>query len=61
MDDKNQGEGNREADRHYREGVQKTVHDTTDQERAEHAREMTPEERREAERAEAEGKGHAKH
>jgi len=62
MDDKrNQGEGDREADRHYREGVKKTVHDTTGEERAEHARDMTPEEREEAERAEARGKDRAKH
>lgn len=61
MDDKNQGEGNREADRRYREGVRKTVHDTTGEERAEKARDMTPEERQEDERAEAKGKGRAKH
>ena len=56
MEDKNQGEGNREADRRYRRGVQETVRETTEQERAEQARKMTPEEQAEAERAEQEGK-----
>lgn len=61
MSDKNQGEGNRDADRRYREGVQKTLDSTTAEERAEKAREMTPEEQREAEEAEREGKDHARH
>jgi hypothetical protein len=42
MDQKNQGEGNREADRHYRDGVRETVEQTTPEERARRAREMTP-------------------
>jgi len=61
MSDKNQGEGNREADRRYREGVRKTLDRTTAEERAEKAREISPEERREAEEAEREGKEHARH
>jgi len=59
--DKNQGEGNRDADRHYRDGVKNTVEHTTDQERAEKARNLTPEQRKAAERAEETGKSHAKH
>ena len=61
MSDKNQGEGNREADRRYREGVRKTIDRTTAEERAEQAREISPEEQKEAERAEREGKDHARH
>jgi hypothetical protein len=60
MGDKNQGEGNREADRRYREGVRKTVEHTTDEERAEDARDLTPEERDAAQRAEKEGKSRAR-
>lgn len=56
MEDKNQGEGNREADRRYRQGVRETVRETTEQERAERARNMTPDEQEEAQRAEQEGK-----
>jgi hypothetical protein len=61
MDDKNQGEGNRDADRRYRKGVKKTVDETTPEERAEKARDMTTEEREAAERAEDKGKSHARH
>ena len=61
MDDKNQGEGNRDADRHYRDGVRKTIEETTAEERARRARNMTPEEREAGERAEGEGREHAKH
>ena len=56
MEDKNQGEGNREADRRYRRGVRETVEETTEQERAERARDLSPEEREAALRAEEEGK-----
>jgi hypothetical protein len=56
MAEKNQGEGNREADRRYRHGVEETVRETTEDERAEKARNMTPEEQEEARRAEQEGK-----
>jgi hypothetical protein len=52
MEQKNQGEGNREADRRYRAGVRKTVRETTDEERANSARELTGEERDEALEAE---------
>ena len=52
MERKNQGEGNREADRRYREGVRKTVRETTEEERATGARELEGEERDEALEAE---------
>jgi hypothetical protein len=55
MNEKNQGEGNREADRRYRQGVRETVRETTEDERAERARELTPEELEEAQRAERNG------
>lgn len=54
------GEGNPDADRRYRDGVRKTVDNTTAFERAERAREMTTTELEEAQEAEEEGKDHAK-
>jgi hypothetical protein len=56
MERKNQGEGNREADRRYRRGVRETVEETTEEERARRARDLTPEEQENARRAEEEGK-----
>ena len=56
MEEKNQGEGNRSADRRYRRGVRETVQDTTEEERANRARELTPEELEAARRAEEAGK-----
>lgn len=56
MEDKNQGEGNRTADRRYRRGVRETVEETTEEERAERARDLTPEELEAARRAEEAGK-----
>jgi hypothetical protein len=56
MEDKNQGEGNREADRRYRRGVRETVRDTTEDERADRARNLTPEELEAARQAEEQGK-----
>ena len=56
MDDKNQGEGNREADRRYRRGVGETVRETTEEERADRARNLTPEELEAARQAEEQGK-----
>jgi hypothetical protein len=61
MAGKNEGEGNRDADRRYREGVQKTVEQTSEEERAEEARDISPTELDDAERAEEEGRGHARH
>lgn len=56
MDQKNQGEGNREADRRYRRGVRKTVEATTEEERARRARDLTPEEQEAARAAEEQAK-----
>lgn len=56
MEEKNQGEGNRTADRRYRRGVRDTVQETTEVERAERARNLTPEEQAAARRAEEIGK-----
>ena len=61
MAGKNQGEGNRDADRHYREGVQKTVKNTTEEERAEEARDVSDKDLKEGEAAEEEGREHARH
>ena len=50
MGEKNQGEGNREADRRYRQGVRETVRETTEEERARRARDLTPAEQEAARR-----------
>ena len=55
-----QGEGNREADRRYREGVRKTVEETTEEERLERAGDITDRELEEAEEAEDEGRSRAR-
>jgi hypothetical protein len=60
MTDKNQGEGNREADRRYRKGVQETVRETTEEEREENARDLSGDELEEAREAEERGRGHAR-
>jgi hypothetical protein len=56
MEKDNQGEGNREADRRYRSGVRETVRETTEKERADRARDLTPAEQEEARRAEEQAK-----
>jgi hypothetical protein len=56
MEHDNQGEGNREADRRYREGVQKTVRETTNEERANAARDLDGDDREDARAAEEAGK-----
>jgi hypothetical protein len=56
MEDKNQGEGNREADRRYRRGVRETVEETTEEERARRARDLAPDEQDAARAAEEQGK-----
>jgi hypothetical protein len=56
MERNNQVEGNREADRRYRKGVRETVEETTAEERAERARNLTPEEQDAARAAEEEAK-----
>lgn len=52
MEQKNQGEGNRDADRRYREGVRKTLENTTEAERAREARDLPDDEREPALEAE---------
>ena len=54
------GEGNREADRHYRERTREFVESGRVEEAAERARNQTPEEAREDEKAEEEGRRRAK-
>lgn len=60
MNDRNQGEGNREADRRYRKGVRKTVEETTEEQRANEARELSDDERAAAREAERIGKEKAR-
>lgn len=58
---KNQGgEGNRKADRRYREGVRNTVKGTSDSERARKARDIPEDELEEAKNAEEKGKSRAR-
>lgn len=57
MERKDQGEGDREADRRYRKGVRDTLSKTTPEERAERARDLTPEEQEAAREAESAAKG----
>lgn len=54
------GEGDREADRNYREGVRETVKKTTAEERSKKARDISPKDLQEARQAEKEGKSRAK-
>ena len=56
----NGGEGNREADRRYRKGVDKTVRDTSASERSRKARDLSDEELRKARQAEEKGKSRAR-
>jgi hypothetical protein len=56
MERKNQGEGNREADRRYRRGVRETVEETTEEERAQRARDLPSDEQEAARAAEEQGK-----
>ena len=56
MEPKNQGEGNREADRRYRRGVRETVEETTEEERARRARDIPPDDLEAARAAEEEAK-----
>lgn len=50
------GEGDRESDREYREGVKRTVKRTSDAERQRKARDLTPEELEKVRMAEEQGK-----
>lgn len=55
------GEGNREADRRYREGVKKSVRKTSESEREERARDMDEDEVHSARGAEEKGRSRARH
>jgi hypothetical protein len=55
------GEGNREADRRYREHVEKSVRKTPEADRAERARDMDEEEVDSARSAEEKGRSRARH
>lgn len=54
------GEGNRRADRRYREGVRKSVRNTPESERERQARDLTPDELEEAKSAEEKGRSRAR-
>lgn len=56
----NSGEGNREADRRYRNHVEKTVQDTTESERSKKARDVSRDDLEEAHKAEEKGREHAR-
>ncbi|HUD95983.1 MAG TPA: hypothetical protein VMO24_00465 [Woeseiaceae bacterium] len=56
----NGGEGNREADRRYREGVSETVKKTSDEERSKKARDVSRDELEKARKAEEKGKSRAR-
>ena len=55
-----QGEGNKSADRRYRKAVRDTVESTSEDGRAERARELSGKERKNAEEAEQAGKRKAR-
>jgi hypothetical protein len=57
---KNQGEGNREADRRYREQTQKFVQSERGKQEIARAGEVSDDEARDIEAAEEEARGHAK-
>lgn len=54
------GEGNRKADRRYREGVKRTVKGTSESGRARKARDMTEDELERARGAEEKGRSRAR-
>ncbi len=56
----NQGEGNRGADRNYREATQKFVNSERGKREIDKAGDVSSAEQKELQRAEAEGKSHAK-
>lgn len=57
---KNQGEGDKAADRRYREGTEKFVNSPQGKEEIRKAGKVSPEEERDIRRAEEEAKSHAK-
>ena len=56
----NEGEGNKTADRNYREATQKFVESERGRKEIDKAGDVDPQEQREIERAEEEAKRHAK-
>jgi hypothetical protein len=60
MNPKNQGEGNKEADRNYREHTEKFINSERGKEQIKHAGDVSPGEQAELEKAEEIGKSHAK-
>lgn len=54
------GEGNKEADRRYRQGVRKTVDETSSEERQRKARELPAKDKAEGRQAEERGKSRAR-
>ncbi len=60
MDPKNQGEGNKEADRNYRDRTERFVNSAHGKEEIKHAGDVSPGEEAELEKAEEIGKSHAK-
>jgi hypothetical protein len=57
---RNEGEGNKTADRNYREATEKFVKSPRGREQIEKSGDVTPNEEREIERAEEEARRHAK-
>jgi hypothetical protein len=57
---RNEGEGNKSADRNYREATQKFVESERGRKEIEKAGDVDQRQQQEIERAEAEAKGHAK-
>lgn len=57
---RNEGEGNKTADRNYREATRNFVESERGKEQIKKAGDVTSDEARDIERAEAEGKSHAK-
>jgi hypothetical protein len=60
MDPKNQGEGNKEADRNYRDRTDRFINSERGKEEIKHAGDVSPGEEAELEKAEEIGKSHAK-
>ena len=60
IEERKGGEGNREADRRYREGVEETVKKTSEEERSKRARNLSREDLDKARQAEEKGKSRAR-
>lgn len=60
IEERKGGEGNREADRRYRKGVEETVKKTSEEERSKRARNLSREDLDKARQAEEKGKSRAR-